>query len=109
MALRDGPRLCGPFETIALIELFLLSLAVVLHSLQLDDLTTYRQSPLIVIEVLGLLGAFFLVPVCLIRAIYLLFCCQLLRAIVNGIICVTAIGIATWAMWFDSPTLIHMT
>lgn len=90
-------------------ELAALSIAVCLHSLQLHDLNAYRNSPLIGIEVFGLIGAFLLVLVFLLRTIYFLVCRQFRKATVNAIICAVAIGVAMWAMWFDSPTLIYMT
>ena len=108
-AVLAGTTLFGPIEALAIMELAALSIAVFLHSLQLEDLSAYRNSLLIPIEIFGLLGAFLLVPILLIRAIYLLLCRRFLIAIVNVFICVTAVGVAIWAMWFDSPTLIYMT
>lgn len=111
---REGPRagvlgLLGPPETLALLELAVLSIAVFLHWLQLQEVIAYRQSPLIWVEILGLNGAFLLMLIFLIRTGYLLCCRQFAGALVNAIICATALGVAIWAMWFDAPTLIYMT
>ena len=109
MSLADGHKWFGPPETLALIVLAALSISVFLHSLQLPDLDAYRHSPLIVIEVLGLIGALMLVPVFFVRAMYLLVCRRFRHAIVNAILSGASMGVAMWAMWYDSPTLIHMT
>ena len=109
MAMATGERSFGPLEKLALIELAALSIAAFLHWLQLSDLNAYRNSPLIVIEILGLLGAFLFVPVFLVRATYLLGCRRFRKGLVNAILCAVAFAVVMWAMWLDSPTLIYMT
>ena len=101
--------LLGPAEILALIVLVTVSLAVFLHWLQSADIHAYRQSPLIAVEMIGLLGVFALVPVFFVRALYLLARRQLRSALVNLIICAAAAGTAAWAMWLDAATILYMT
>ena len=105
----SGGYLIGVPESLALLVLAILSLAVILHWFQLGDLNAYRNSLLIPVEFFALLGALLMMPALLIRAIYLLCCRQFRQAAVNILLIVTAIAVVVWATWFDAPTLIYMT
>ena len=96
-------------EMLALIVLATVSVAVFLHWLQRDDFQAYRQSPLIVIELLGLLCVLLLVPLFFVRGIYLLIRRRFLGAMFSLTVSALSIGVAAWAMWLDAATLVYMT
>jgi hypothetical protein len=84
-----------------------LVLAATIHRLQLGNLDAYRTSPLIFIEVVGVLAAFGIVPLAFVRALYLIAAARPLAAVFNGAICLLALAAVGVAFWIDAPTLLY--
>ena len=100
---------CGVFEGLCLIVLLVLGASVVIHFSQIDDPRAYRNSPLIGVEIVGVVVTCFSVPVHLVRAIYFAFRRTFRRVASSTVFAVVTIAIIAWAMWYDAPTIIYAT
>jgi hypothetical protein len=98
-----------------LVELVLIGEPIVLlvlataHRGQMGSHAAYVQSPLIVLEAIGLAGAFLVCPTALIRVLIFLFQRRNKRAMVNGIILLLAGVLVGIAAQIDAATLIYAT
>jgi hypothetical protein len=98
-----------------LVELLMLSEPIMLvvlafaHRCQLESHPTYGQSPLIKLEVAGLLLAFLVVLVALVRAFSFLMAGEKQQAAVNGVVAFLTVGLSVVAMLVDAPTLVYAT
>jgi hypothetical protein len=103
--------LIGRIEIAICAEFAVLILAAIAHRLQLnmENVEAYTRSPLIFVEVLGVLGAFGIIPIALIRCIYLMAHQRGGAAIVDLLLCPLAFGSILAAMAIDSPTLVYAT
>ena len=99
----------GVFEWICIVILSALGVSVAIHYSLIDDLTAYRNSPLIGVEIVSLLLAFASVPVHLVRAIYFVIRGRFRRTASSTALAVATIAIAIWAMWYDAPTILYAT
>jgi hypothetical protein len=76
---------------------------------QLGNIDAYRTSPLIFIEVVGVLAAFGIGPLAFVRALHLIAEARPLAALFNGAICLLALAAVGAAFWIDAPTLLYAT
>ncbi len=75
----------------------------------MDSVDSYTRSPLIAIELLGVLGALGSIPVAIIRAIYLLAKGTGSTAVVDLLLCPLALACIVAAAQIDAPTLLYGT
>ena len=105
----DWRGLFRPFEILVCCGIVILLCVATVHRFQFGNFDAYRSSPLVAVEVLGVLGAFGLVPVLLIRSLFLACHGRISGAILNVLLCLLACGAALLAMWIDSPALMYAT
>jgi hypothetical protein len=102
-------KLLRLFEIAALVALCVLVLAATAHRSQIGNLDSYRRSPLIAVEALGLISALVMAPLSILRSCYLAFQRRWKGTVLNVLISGLAIGAIYLALWIDAPTLIHAT
>jgi len=102
-------KLLRPFEIAALVSLCVLVLAATAHRSQIGNLDSYRRSPLIAVEVIGVLTALTMATLAILRSCYLAFHRRWKGTVLNVLISGLAIGAIYLALWIDAPTLIHAT
>jgi len=98
-----------------IVELLMLSESIALvglafaHRCQMGSQATYAQSPLIKLEAAGLLLAFLIVLVAMVRAFSFLMGGDIQRAVVNGFVAILVFVLSCAAGQIDAATLIYGT
>ena len=102
-------RYIGILEYLAIAAFAIVAGAAFLHRLQLDDLESYRHSPLIPVEVLGVAFLFLLPVLFFVQSVYFLILCKFWRAAVSLLYGLIAFILTIATMWIDPATIIYMT
>jgi FtsH-binding integral membrane protein len=102
-------RLLGVYEIVVLGLLGVLLAAALLHRLQLGNREAYVTSPLIAVEVLGVLVAFVVAFITFLRAVHFLFKRRFANAALSLFLAVLAVVVSLAAMMIDYPTLVYAT
>lgn len=89
--------------------LAILMLAGVGHRCQLHDVNAYTKSPLIAIEILGILATTAMIPVLLGRFLYCAIRRRFKTAIVAALLAIASVGVIVAVIFIDAPTLIYAT
>jgi hypothetical protein len=89
--------------------LAILMLAGMGHRCQLHDVNAYTTSPLIAIEILGILAVLALIPVLLARFLYCAIRRRFKTAIVTALLAIASVGVIVAMMLIDAPTLMYAT
>lgn len=99
----------GPIELIALCACAVTVLGAGGHRLLLSDPDAYRSSPLIALEIVGVLILLAIIPFAFFRAVILFCKGRPAGAAVNVLACVLAIVAIAASFWIDAPTLLYAT
>jgi hypothetical protein len=119
--LRDRWRARWPvpkFESAVLCGLVVFLSAAIAHRCQVPfdpdaatevNIKAYTGSPLIAVEVVGVLASLAIIPVLVVRSIYLFWQKRILAAVTAISLCPVTFGALLLAMWIDAPTLVYAT
>ena len=115
---RKDRRAISLFEVVIVFGLFLFLIAAIAHRCQLPydpdaatevNIKAYTGSPLIAVEVVGVLASLAIIPVLVVRSIYLFWQKRTLAAVIAISLCPVSFGALLLAMWIDAPTLVYAT
>jgi hypothetical protein len=73
------------------------------------DIRAYTSSPLIAVEVVGVLGTLGIIPVLMLRSVYLVYRKRIVAGMAALVLCPISFGSLLFALWIDAPTLVYAT